>query len=157
MSVSALKAGLAGSIGLLVLLLVSLISFDLRPCLVTLGVVVVCVSTGMLAGILANDEIQTRRQAVRVGAMAGFAAGIGGGVAGMVVAAFGALFPSLGEGVLAQFSPAQLQALARIGILPDTIQLAGSILFSMLGCGVGGTAVSVALAALGGRIYFRLR
>jgi len=157
MSASGLKAGLAGSMGLLLLLLVSLIPFELLTCLVMPGVIVVCVSTGMLASVLAGDEIQTRRQAVRTGALAGFVAGIGGGMAGMVAAAFGALFPALGEGVLAQLSPSQLQSLAQIGILPDTIRLAGSILSALMACGVGGMAVSAALGALGGRIYFRLR
>jgi hypothetical protein len=159
MSVSGLKAGLAGSIGLLVFLLLSLVPIPspLNILLVGLGFFVVWISTGMLAGVLAGEEIQTRRQAVGTGAMAGFVAGIGGGIAGMVIAAFGALFPDLGEGVLAQFSPSQLEALAQIGILPDTIRLAGSVLSSMVTCGIGGTAVSVILGSLGGRIYFRLR
>ena len=156
---SAIRAGLAGSLGLLVILLISFIRipFPLGTCLVTMGFVVVWVGTGMLAGLLAEDEIQTRRQAVRIAAMAGFVAGIGGGIAGMVVAAFGALFPDLGEGVLAQFSPAQLQALAQIGVAADAIRLAGSILSAMMVCGIGGVVVSVALGSLGGRIYYRLR
>ena len=156
---STLKAGVAGGLSLLVILLISLIPipFPLGTCLVVLGFVVVWIGTGMLAGLLAEDEIQTRPQAVRVGAMAGFIAGIGGGIAGMLVAAFGGLFPDLGEGVLAQFSPAQLEALARTGVAPDAIRLAGSILSAMLVCGIGGIVVSVTLGSLGGRIYFRLR
>jgi hypothetical protein len=156
---SGLKAGLTGSAGLMVVLLISLvpIPFPLGTCLVTLGFVVVWIGTGMLAGVLAESEIQTRRQAVTNGAMAGFVAGIGGGIAAMVIAAFGALFPDLGEGVLAQFSPGQLQALAQIGFGPDIVRLAGSILSAMMACGAGGTVVSIALGALGGRIYFRLR
>jgi hypothetical protein len=159
MSASGLKAGLAGGIGLLVVLLISLvpIPFPLGTCLTTLGFVVVWVGTGMLAGVLAEDEIRTRRQAVGTGAIAGFVAGIGGGIAAMVIAAFGALFPDLGEGMLAQFSPAQVEALTQIGVLPYAVRLAGSILSALVACGIGGTAVSVALAALGGRIYFRLR
>ncbi len=154
-----LKAGLTGSIGLLVVLLISFvpIPFPLGTCLVILGFVVAWVGTGMLAGVLAEGEIQTRRQAVTNGAVAGFVAGIGGGIAAMVIAAFGILFPDLGEGVLAQFSPGQLEALAQIGFRPDIIRLAGSILSAMMACGVGGTVISIALGALGGRIYFRLR
>jgi hypothetical protein len=152
-----LKAGLAGSIGLIVVLLISLVPVPLGTCLVTLGFVVTWIGTGMLAGVLAEGEIQTRRQAVTNGAIAGFVAGIGGGIAAMVIAAFGALFPDLGEGVLAQFSPGQLQALAQFGFGPDIIRLAGSIVSAMMACGVGGTVVSIALGALGGRIYFRLR
>lgn len=156
---STLKAGLAGGLSLLVVLLISLvpIPFPLGTCLVMLGFVVVWIGTGMLAGLLAEDEIQTRPHAVRTGAMAGFVAGIGGGVAGMLVAAFGALFPDLGEGVLAQFSPAQVEALTQMGVAPDAIRLAGSIVSAMFVCGVGGMFVSVALGSLGGRIYYRLR
>lgn len=156
---STLKAGLAGGLGLLIILLISLIPipFPLGTCLVTLGFVVVWIGTGMLAGLLAEDEIQTRPQAVRTGAMAGFIASIGGGIAGMLVAAFGALFPDLGEGALAQFSPAQVEALAQMGVAPDAIRLVGSIVSAMLVCGIGGMLVSVALGSLGGRIYFRLR
>ena len=156
---STLKAGLAGGLSLLVILLISLIPipFPLGTCLVVLGFVVVWIGTGMLAGLLAEDEIQTRPQAVRAGAVAGFIAGIGGGIAGMLVAAFGALFPDLGEGVLAQFSSAQLEALAQTGVAPDAIRLAGSILSAMLVCGIGGIVVAVTLGSLGGRIYFRLR
>lgn len=156
---STLKAGLAGSLGLLVILLISLIPipFPLGTCLVTLGFFVIWIGTGMLAGLLAEDEIQTRHQAVLIGAVAGFVAGIGGGIAGMLVAAFGGLFPDLGEGVLAQFSPAQVESLAQMGVAPDAIQLAGSIVSAMMFCGLGGALVSVTLGSLGGRLYFRLR
>ena len=156
---STLRAGLAGGLSLLVILLISLIPipFPLGTCLVTLGFFVVWIGTGMLAGLLAEEEIQTRSQAVRTGAMAGFIAGIGGGIVGMLVAAFGALFPDLGEGVLAQFSPAQVEALAQMGVASDAIRLAGSILSAMFVCGIGGMVVSVALGALGGRFYFRVR
>jgi hypothetical protein len=155
---STLKAGLAGALGLLIVLLISLIPIPLLgTCLVTLGFIVVWVGTGMLAGLLAEDEIQSRRQAVTTGAMAGFVAGIGGGVAGMLVAAFGGLFPDLGDGVLAQFSPAQVESLTQMGVAADAVRLAGSILSAMMLCGLGGTVVAMALGALGGRIYHRLR
>jgi hypothetical protein len=158
MGPSTLKAGLAGGFGLLVVLLISLLPIPLLgTCLVTLGFVVVWIGTGMLAGLLAEDEIQTRREAVTMGAMAGFVAGIGGGVAGMLVAAFGGLFPDLGDGVLAQFSPAQVESLAQMGVAADAVRLAGSIVSAMMLCGIGGTVVAMALGALGGRIYFRLR
>jgi hypothetical protein len=144
---------------LFVILLISLIPipFPLGTCLVVLGFFVVWIGTGMLAGLLAEDGIQTRAQAVSSGAFAGFVAGIGGGIAGMLVAAFGALFPDLGEGVLAQFSPAQVEALSQTGIAADAIRLAGSIVSAMFVCGLGGVLVAVALGSLGGRIYFRLR
>ena len=75
----------------------------------------------------------------------------------MLLAAFGLMLPNLGHGVLAQFSPAQLANLARMGITPNTIRLAGSVLFALLLWGGAGTAAAMILSALGGRIYFRLR
>ena len=154
---SGLKAGLAGIFGLLVVLLISFIPMPLGSCLVTLGFVVVWIGTGMLAGLLGEEDIETRRQAQANGAMAGFVAGIGVSIAAMALAALGALFPDFGEGVLAQFSPAQVEALANMGFGPDIIQAAGSVLSALIACGIGGTALAVALGALGGRIYFNLR
>ena len=150
------KAGAVGGFCLLVLLLMNLLSLPLLACLVVPGYVVVLVVTGMLAGLLADDQLTTRGQATRVGVTAGFVAGICGGVAAVFLAAFGLMFSNLGQGVLAQFSPAQLVNLARMGITPDTIRLAGSVLFALLLWGGAGTAVAMILSALGGRIYFRL-
>ena len=151
------KAGAVGGFGLLVLLLMNLLSLPLLACLVVPGYVVVLVVTGMLAGLLANDQLSTRRQAARLGVTAGFVAGICGGVIAVLLAALGLMFPDLGQGVLAQFSPAQLANLARMGITSDTIRLAGSVLFALLLWGAAGTAVAMILSFLGGRLYFRLR
>ena len=154
-SAAGLKAGLVGGVGLMVLRLISLIpSSAFTLCLVVPGIIVVGLSTGMLAGLLAGDKLETHRQAMRAGAWAGFVAGISGGIAGMVIAAFGAiLLLDMGEGLVAQFSASQLETLAQMGILPETIRLAGSVLSALLFCGVGGTATSVILSTLGGRIY----
>jgi hypothetical protein len=157
LSIPGVKAGAAGGFGLLVLLLMNLLSLPLLACLVVPGYVVVLVVTGMLAGLLANDQLTTRGQATRIGVTAGFVAGICGGVTAVFLAAFGLTFSNLGQGVLAQFSPAQLANLARVGITPDTIRLAGSVLFALLLWGGAGTAAAMILSALGGRIYFRLR
>lgn len=156
---SALRAGLVGAFSLLVILLINQIAipFPVGTCLVTLGLVVVWLGTGILAGLLADEAIQTRRQAVASGTLAGFVAGLGGGIAAMAIAAFGALFPELGQGVLSQFAPAQLEALAKSGVTPEVIQAAGSILAALMACGVVGMLPALALGALGGRIYFRLR
>ena len=154
-SAAGLKAGLVGGVGLLILRLISLIPSNVFTlCLVVPGILVVCLSTGMLAGLLAGDKLETHGQAMRAGAWAGFVAGISGGIAGMVIAAFGAvLLLDMGEGLVAQFSASQLEMLAQMGILPETIRLAGSVLSALLFCGVGGTATSVILSTLGGRIY----
>jgi hypothetical protein len=154
-SSAGLKAGLVGGVGLTILRLISLIpSSAFTLCLVVPGILVVCLSTGMLAGLLAGDKLETHGHAMRAGAWAGFVAGIVGGIAGMVIAAFGAvLLLDMGEGLVAQFSTSQLESLAQMGILPETIRLAGSVLSALLLCGVGGTATSVILSTLGGRIY----
>jgi hypothetical protein len=154
-SAAGLKAGLAGGAGLIILRLISLIpSSAFTLCLVVPGILVVCLSTGMLAGLLAGDKLETHRHAMRAGAWAGFVAGISGGIGGMVIAAFGAiLLLDMGEGLVAQFSASQLEMLAEMGILPETVRLAGSVLSALLFCGVGGTATSVILSTLGGRIY----
>ncbi len=154
-SSAGLKAGLVGGVGLAVLRLISLIpSNAFTLCLVVPGILVVGLSTGMLAGLLAGDKLETHGHAMRAGAWAGFVAGLTGGIAGMVIAAFGAvLLLDMGEGLVAQFSTSQLESLAQMGILPETIRLAGSVLSALLLCGVGGTATSVVLSTLGGRIY----
>ena len=154
-SAAGLKAGLVGGVGLMILRLISLIPSNVFTlCLVVPGILVVCLSTGMLAGLLAGDKLETHGHAMRAGAWAGFVAGISGGIAGMVIAAFGAvLLLDMGEGLVAQFSASQLEMLAQMGILPETIRLAGSVLSALLFCGVGGTATSVILSTLGGRIY----
>ncbi len=154
-SAAGLKAGLVGGVGLTILRLISLIpSSAFTLCLVVPGILVVGLSTGMLAGLLAGDKLETHGHAMRAGAWAGFVAGITGGIAGMVIAAFGAvLLLDMGEGLVAQFSASQLESLAQIGFLPETIRLAGSVVSALLFCGVGGTAVSVILSTLGGRIY----
>jgi len=154
-SAAGLKAGLAGGVGLMILRLISLIPSDaFTLCLVVPGIIVICLSTGMLAGLLAGDKLETHAHAMRAGAWAGFVAGISGGIAGMVIAAFGAvLLLDMGEGLMAQFSASQLETWAQMGILPETIRLIGSVLSALLFCGVGGTATSVILSTLGGRIY----
>ncbi len=154
-SSAGLKAGLVGGVGLAILRLISLIpSNAFTLCLVVPGILVVGLSTGMLAGLLAGDKLETHGHAMRAGAWAGFVAGIVGGIAGMIIAAFGAvLLLDMGEGLVAQFSTSQLESWAQMGILPETIRLAGSVLSALLLCGVGGTATTVVLSMLGGRIY----
>jgi hypothetical protein len=157
-STAALKAGIAGAMGLAILLLISLVQVPLVTCLTVPGFPLIFLSVGVLAGILAGDTIQTKGQAFQVGAVAGFASGVGGGIVAMVLAAFKQMFfEDLGRGVLQQFSEAQQRGLAQSGITPDLIQQTGAVLFALLLCGVGGVVAGAAIVALGGRIYFRLR
>ena len=152
-----LKAGLVGGLGLIFLQLVNLIQIPLLLCLELPGYVLLLLITGALAGLLGSRHIETAQQAVRVGALGGFVTGIVGGVLGMVLAAFGLTFRSLGYGVIAQFSPSQIEGLAKSGITPDVMQIAGSVFFALLIWGLGGTLISMILSAIGGRIYYRLR
>jgi hypothetical protein len=156
---ASLKAGIAGAFGMALLLLVSLVDVPLVTCLVVPGFLLVFGGSGILAGILAGDAIQTRSQATQVGAIAGFVSGLGGGVTGMALAAFGLipLFVDLGAGVQAQFTAVQLRSLAQSGITGEVVRQAGAVLWALALCGAGGTGLGVLLGALGGRIYSRLR
>jgi hypothetical protein len=154
---AAIRSGLVGGLGVFVLLMLRLIQLPLLICLVVPGFVVVYVGVGMLAGVLAGDDIQTARQAMGVSAVAGFVTGVIGAIIAMFLAAFGLMLPRLGDGVLAQFSPAQLENMAAAGISPDFIRLAGSVFFALLLWGIVVTIISVILSVVGGRIYYRLR
>lgn len=152
-----LKAGLVGSLGLIFLQLVNLIQIPLLLCLELPGYVLLLLVTGALAGLFGSRHVETVRQAVRVGALGGFVTGIVGGILGMLLAALGFTFRSLGYGVLAQFSPSQIEQLAQSGITPDVIQIAGSVFSALLIWGIGGTLLSMIMSAIGGSIYYRLR
>ncbi len=152
-----LKAGLIGGFGILLLLLFSLIQLPLRTCLVLPGFVILLLAVGMLAGLFANNHMKSVREATRVSAVAGFITGIIGAMVAMLLSAFGLMFTNLGFGVLAQFSPTQLENLAQSGISADIIQLAGAVFFALLIWGVGGTIVSLILSTIGGRLYYRLK
>jgi len=144
-------------LGLIFLQLVNLIQIPLLLCLEIPGYVLLLLITGALAGLFGSRHIATVRQAVRVGALAGFVTGIVGGVLGMLLAAFGLTFRNLGYGVLAQFSPNQLEQLAQSGITSDVIQIAGAVFFALLIWGIGGTLISMIVSAVGGSTYYRLR
>ena len=137
------RAGAVGGLGVFVLLLLRLVQLPLMICLVVPGFVVVYIGVGMLAGVLAGDDIRTPGQAMGTSAIAGFVTGVIGAVIAMLLAAFGLMLPRLGDGVLAQFSPAQLENLAASGLTPDFIRLAGAVLFAMLLWGVVATLVRV--------------
>ena len=131
--------------------------FRLLGCLLVPGFFVLLLAVGILAGLLASDDIVDTQHAIQAGATAGVVSGIGAGVTAMILAAHGVLFTNLGQGVLAQFSPAQVENMAKVGITAPTIQLAGSVALAFLIWGLGVTVVAVILSAIGGRIYFGLR
>jgi hypothetical protein len=140
-----------------VLILISLVDIPLLPCLVIPGFALVLIANGMLAGLLSNERLNSPGQALQVGLTAGLVTGLGSAFVAMVLAAFGLMLTGLGEGVRAQFTPAQLQNLAAMGISPQTVRIAGAVFFALLIWGVFGTVIAAALGMLGAHLYYRLR
>jgi hypothetical protein len=153
----ALRAGAAGIVAMTVLILISLVDIPLLPCLVIPGFVLILIANGMLAGLLSNERLNSLGQARQAGLLAGLVTGLGTTFVAMVLAAFGLMFTGLGEGVRAQFTPAQLQNLAAMGISPQTVRIAGAVFFALLIWGVFGTVIAAALGMLGAHLYYRLR
>ena len=157
-----LKASLVGGFGILVLMLIGMIPppenlpFVSLAFLVIPGYLVVCLATGLLAGIFAGDTITNSHQGGKVGWMAGFWAGIFGGIFAMMLAAGGFLLESFGQGVVAQLTPETLAWLGGYGLNPDSIALAGRVLGALVIYGVIGSLVSGLLSSIGGMIYPKL-
>jgi len=159
--VPGLKASLAGGFGFLFLMLIGLIPpVENLPIslafLVVPGFLVVCLSTGLLASILAGDRVENSHQGGKVGWMAGFWAGIFGGIVAMIMAAFGIYMANFGQGIVNQFTPDQLQTFTRYGLTPETIALTGRVFGALLVYGFAGSLVSALLSAFGGMIYPKL-
>ncbi len=152
---SSLKASLVGGFGILLLMLISLIPFQLLALLVIPGFLVVWLCTGMLASIIAGDKVQTSQDGGKVGWMAGFWSGIYGGLAAMILAATGIFMVNFGQGVAAQFPPDQLP-LFLSSLSPDAIAITGRIFGALLIYGVIGSLVSGLFSSLGGMIYPKL-
>ena len=160
--VPSLKAALVGGFGILVLMLIGLIPppenlpFVSLAFLVIPGYFVVCLATGLLAGIFASDNISNSQQGGKVGWMAGFWAGIFGGLVAMLLAAAGVLLVNFGQGVVAQFTPEWFSWLAAYELTPANIALAGRVLGALIVYGVIGSLVSGLLSSIGGMIYPKL-
>ena len=153
---ASLKASLRGGIGIFILLLISLIPVQFLAYLLIPGFLVVCLSTGLLAGVFAGDRIGSSRQGGQAGWMAGFWAGIYGGIVAIVMAAAGILMPEVGQGVVTQFTPGQLEGLAHYGLPPNTIALAGRVFGALIIYGVVGSLISGLVGSMGGMIYAAL-
>ncbi len=160
--VPSLKASLVGGFGILILMLIGLIPppenlpFVSLAFLVIPGYLVVCLATGLLAGIFAGDNIANSQQGGKVGWMAGFWAGIFGGVVAMLLAAAGVLLVNFGQGVVSQFTPETMAWLATYGLTPANIALAGRVIGALIVYGVIGSLVSGLLSSIGGMIYPKL-
>jgi hypothetical protein len=160
--VPGLKASLVGGFGILILMLIGLIPppenlpFVSLAFLVIPGFLVVCLATGLLAGIFAGDKAKNSIQGGKVGWMAGFWAGVFGGIIAMFMAAIGVLMDNLGQGVVSQFTPEQLNALVAYGLTPDTIALAGRVFGALVMYGVAGSLIAALVSSIGGMIYPKL-
>lgn len=158
--IGSMKAGALGGIFVATLTFISLLPFNEIVCLVVPGFLVVWISVGMVGAMLASHENRTERikrlEAIKTGALSGFWLGIVGGISGMLTAAFGATFISFGEGVLSQFTDSQLESMAHVGLMPDTIATAGSVVAALFSCGVVGLMVAVFFSTVGAVIYYRL-
>ena len=165
--VPGLKASLIGGVGIFILLLIGLIPppenvpFVSLAFLVVPGFFVVCLSTGLLAGIFAGNDVKSSYQGGKVGWMAGFWAGVYGGIFAMLLAAVGISVLGLpivnfGQGVVNQFTPEQLAGLANYGLTSGTIALVGRVFGTLIILGVIGSLISALLSSIGGMIYPKL-
>jgi hypothetical protein len=160
--VPGLKASMVGGFGILVLMLIGLIPppenlpFVSLAFLVIPGYLVVCLATGLLAGIFAGENLTSSQQGGKVGWLAGFWAGIFGGIVAMILAASGLLLGPFGENLVAQFTPESLELLAGYGLTLDNIALAGRVLAALIVYGIIGSLVSGLISSIGGMIYPKL-
>ncbi len=160
--VPGIKASLVGGFGLFMLTLLSLIPPPSNLPVVTLailvipGYLIVCLVTGLLAGIYAEDQIKSSQHGGQVGWIAGFWAGIFGAILAMIMAGQGILMVEFGRNVAEQFASQQLMIWGRL-ITPDKIALAGRILGACLVYGLLGSLLSALLSSIAGMIYLRLR
>ncbi len=152
---SSLKASLVGGFGILLLMLISLIPFQFLAILVIPGFLVVWLCTGMLASIIAGDNVTNSQQGGKVGWMAGFWSGIYGGLVAMLMAAAGIFMVNFGHGVATQFPPDQLPMFLS-GLTPDMIAIAGRVLGALIIYGVIGSLISALFSSIGGMIYPKL-
>lgn len=164
-----LKASLIGGAGIFILMLIALIPAPenipfvsiILSFLVIAGFFVVCLSTGLLAGIFAGNDIKSSYQGGKVGWMAGFWSGIYGSIFAMLLAAVGVSVLGLpvvnfGQGVVNQFTPEQLAGLANYGLTSSTIALVGRVFGALIILGVIGSLISALLSSIGGMIYPKL-
>lgn len=157
LGIVAIKAGAAGALAMALLMLVGLADIPLLPCLVVPGFILILMANGILAGLLANERLNSPGQARQAGLLAGLVTGLGAAFVAILLAALGLMFTNLGEGVRAQFTPEQLQNLAEMGISPQTVRIAGAVFFALLLWGVFGTVIAATLGMLGAYLYYRLR
>ncbi|HMR63096.1 MAG TPA: hypothetical protein PKE64_03705 [Anaerolineae bacterium] len=153
-----LKASLVGGFGILILMLIGLIPppenlpFVSLAFLVVPGFLVVCLATGLLAGIFAGEAVTNSHEGGKLGWMAGFWAGIFGGIVAMFLAAIGLLMENFGLNVASQFST----DLGSLGLSAGAIALTGRVVGALVVYGIIGSLVSGLLSSIGGMLYPKL-
>ena len=159
--ISSLKASLVGGFCILLLMVISLIPLQFLACLVIPGFLVAWLSTGMLAGIFAGENVKNSYEGGKVGWMAGFWAGVYGGVIAMILAAIGISvlgipIVNFGQGIVNQISPESLEGLVSIGLSANMIALMGRVFGMFIMVGVIGSLISGLFSSIGGMIYPKL-
>jgi len=149
----AFKAGLFGGAGTSLLWFIYQIATPpLQTFLIPPAAIIVWLVTGIGAAMLTDKSAVSGR----AGLIAGLVSGTVGGIFAMITAAFGSSFVQIGQGFLAQFSSAQLAAMAENGLTETLIVLLGGIMAALFACGIGGMVAAGALGWLGGWLYPRL-
>ncbi|HMQ50736.1 MAG TPA: hypothetical protein PKD98_01475 [Anaerolineae bacterium] len=120
--------------------------------LVVPGFLVVCLATGLLAGIFAGEAVTNSHEGGKLGWMAGFWAGIFGGIVAMFLAAIGLLMENFGLNVASQFST----DLGSLGLSAGAIALTGRVVGALVVYGIIGSLVSGLLSSIGGMLYPKL-
>ncbi len=151
---AAMKAGIGGGIAVSLLVLVNQIAFPLlRTFLIPPAFITVWIVTGIAAAMFAEPRAATPRDGFQVGLLAGIVSGTVSGLVAMVLAAFGVTFQQVGQGMLTQFSDAQLASMVESGLTERLLSTGSMVLAALFVCGIGGIVVAALFGGVGGWLY----
>ncbi len=151
---AAMKAGIGGGIAISLLVLVNQIAFPLlRTFLIPPAFITVWIVTGIAAAMFAEQRVVTARDGFQVGLLAGIVSGTVSGLVAMVLAAFGVTFQQVGQGILTQFSDAQLASMVESGLTEQLLSAGSMVLAALFVCGIGGIVVAALFGGVGGWLY----
>jgi hypothetical protein len=150
----AIRAGLIGGAGGLVLSLLGLLP-SLSCCMLILQWLLFVAVGGLAVSWLLPPR--TSGAAAKEGALAGGIAGVIAGLVSMLLAPFSFAQQGGAEAILRQVPPDQLEALVEAGIDPAAFLSTGSLILFGAGCCVVTTFMAVMLGALGGLVFSAMR
>lgn len=151
------KAGLAGGVSAIVLLLLGLVPVEFLVLLVLPGFLVTFLSSGALACIYADKQIESIQQAGEVGWGGGFWAGIHAGNMSMVMAAAGIFLKDFGQAVTLQLTPSYLESWGVYGLDSTFIALVARVGAALVVYGLIGALVGALLGTVGAMFCYSLR